>query len=160
MDPCRATSAGASPAPRTRRSSTGQVFFRLLESLERIDSRKGSVLVYALSMARNALVDEARRRTGRVPEDAAAAVPDPVAGPLEHLMGQEDVERIRGELARLPAETRELLRELARQRLIEELRRQEGEGADIDVDVEDNPNSPKLRVRVRKKLPEPAPPPP
>lgn len=88
---------------------TGQVFFRLLESLERIDSRKGSVLVYALSMARHALVDEVRRRAGTVPEEAAAAVPDPVAGPLEHLMGQEDVERIRSELARLPAETRELL---------------------------------------------------
>lgn len=88
---------------------TGQVFFRLLESLERVDTRKGSVLVYALSMARNALVDEARRRAGRVPEEAAAAVPDSEVGPLERLMGQEDVERIRSELARLPAETRELL---------------------------------------------------
>lgn len=96
-------------SPTDAEELTGQVFFRLLESLERVDSRKGSVLVYALSMARNALVDEARRRTGRVPEEAAAAVPDPVAGPLEHLMGQEDVERIRSELARLPAETRELL---------------------------------------------------
>lgn len=50
--------------------------------------------------------------------------------------------------------------EQARQRLIEELRRQEGEGADIDVDVEEDANSPKVRVRVRKKLPAPAPPPP
>jgi len=87
----------------------GQVFFRLLESLDRIDSRKGSVMVYALSMARNALVDDARSRAGRVPEEAAAAVPDMGAGPLERLMGQEDVERIRSELASLPAETRELL---------------------------------------------------
>lgn len=51
-------------------------------------------------------------------------------------------------------------REQARQRLIVELRRQEGEGADIDVDVEEDPQHPKLRVRVRKKLQEPAPPPP
>jgi len=63
----------------------GQVFFRLLESLDRIDPRKGSVLVYALSMARNALVDDARSRAGMVPEEAAAAVPDLGAGPLERL---------------------------------------------------------------------------
>jgi RNA polymerase sigma-70 factor (ECF subfamily) len=87
----------------------GQVFFRLLESLDRIDPRKGTVLVYALSMARNALVDEARSRAGRVPEEAAAAVPDSKAGPLERLMGEEDVARVRSELARLSAETRELL---------------------------------------------------
>ncbi len=87
----------------------GQVFFRLLESLDRVDPRKGTVLVYALSMARNALVDEARSRAGRVPEEAAAAVPDSGAGPLERLMGEEDMERVRSELAKLPAETRELL---------------------------------------------------
>jgi RNA polymerase sigma-70 factor (ECF subfamily) len=87
----------------------GQVFFRLLESLDRVDPRKGTVLVYALSMARNALVDEARSRAGLVPEEAAAAVPDSGAGPLERLMGEEDVTRVRSELAKLPAETRELL---------------------------------------------------
>jgi RNA polymerase sigma-70 factor, ECF subfamily len=87
----------------------GQVFFRLLESLDRVDPRKGTVLVYALSMARNALVDEARSRAGLVPEEAAAAVPDSGAGPLERLMGDEDARRVRSELAKLPAETRELL---------------------------------------------------
>lgn len=54
-------------------------------------------------------------------------------------------------------------REQARQRLIEELRRQEGEGADIDVDFEEGSQGSqdsKVRVRVRKKLPEPASPPP
>jgi len=51
-------------------------------------------------------------------------------------------------------------REQARQRLIEELRRQEGEGAEIDVDVDEDPQHPKLRVRVRKKAQEPEPPPP
>jgi RNA polymerase sigma-70 factor (ECF subfamily) len=87
----------------------GQVFFRLLESLGRIEPRRGSALAYALSMARNALVDDARRRAGMVPEEAAMAVPDTRAGPLEHLLGQEDTERVRTELANLPAETRELL---------------------------------------------------
>jgi len=86
-----------------------QVFFRLLESLGRLESRRGSVLAYALSMARNALVDEARRRAGMVPEEAAVAVPDMRAGPLERLMGEEDTERVKAELARLPTETRELL---------------------------------------------------
>ena len=87
----------------------GQVFFRLLETLDRIDPRKGNVLVYTLAMARNALVDEARGRAGQVPEEAAAAVPDTGLGPLERLLGEEDVARVRAELARLPPETRELL---------------------------------------------------
>jgi hypothetical protein len=51
-------------------------------------------------------------------------------------------------------------REQARQRLIEELRRLEGEGADIAVDVDEDPHSPKVRVRVRKKVQELQPPPP
>ena len=72
-------------------------------------TRKGTVFAYALSMARNALVDDARRRRGMVPEEAAAALPDLGAGPLDRLMGEEDTRRIRQELARLPAETRELL---------------------------------------------------
>ncbi|WP_224366268.1 RNA polymerase sigma factor [Hyalangium versicolor] len=87
----------------------GQVFLRLLESLDRVDPRKGTVFAYALSMARNALVDDARRRTGRVPEEAAAAVPDSELGPLDRLVGDEDAARVRSELARLPAETQELL---------------------------------------------------
>lgn len=96
-------------SPADAEDLVGQVFFRLLESLERIDSRRGSVLTYALSMARNALIDEARGRVGQVPEEAAAALPDMGAGPLERLLGEEDVARVRAELARLPAETRELL---------------------------------------------------
>lgn len=49
-------------------------------------------------------------------------------------------------------------RQLARQRLIEELRLQEGEGAQIDVDVEEDPEHPRMRVRVRKQMPAPQPP--
>ena len=86
-----------------------QVFFRLLESLERIEPRKGSVLAYALSMARNALVDETRARAGRAPEEAAMALPDTAVGPLERLLGEEEARRLGVELARLPAQTRELL---------------------------------------------------
>lgn len=50
-------------------------------------------------------------------------------------------------------------REQARQRLIEELKRQEGEGAAIDVDVNEDPQNRQLRVRVRKRMNEPPPPP-
>jgi hypothetical protein len=50
-------------------------------------------------------------------------------------------------------------REQARQRLIEELRRREGDGAQIDVDVETDTQNQKLRVKVRKQLHGPQPPP-
>jgi hypothetical protein len=49
-------------------------------------------------------------------------------------------------------------REQARQRLIEELQRQEGEGAAIDVDVTEDPQNRHLRIRVRKQMTEPPPP--
>jgi hypothetical protein len=49
-------------------------------------------------------------------------------------------------------------REQARQRLIQELRLQEGEGAQIDVDVDSDPQNPRVRVKVRKQLPGPRPP--
>lgn len=96
-------------SPSEAEDLVGQVFLRLLESLDRIDPRKGSVFTYTLSMARNALVDEARRRATLEPEEAAASIPDAGTGPLERLMGEESTERVRLELARLPAETRELL---------------------------------------------------
>ena len=53
----------------------GQVFFRLLESLGRVDVRRGTVLAYVLSMARNALADEARRGHLAAPEEVLAALP-------------------------------------------------------------------------------------
>jgi hypothetical protein len=46
-------------------------------------------------------------------------------------------------------------REQARQRLIEELRRREGDGAEIDVEVDPDAPNKKLRVRVRKQAPQP-----
>lgn len=48
-------------------------------------------------------------------------------------------------------------REQARQRLIEEIRRQAGAGAEIDVDVEQDSERSQMRVRVRKHLEEPPP---
>lgn len=49
-------------------------------------------------------------------------------------------------------------REQARQRLIEELRREAGDGAEVDVDVESDPQNPRLRVKVRKQVRVPQPP--
>jgi hypothetical protein len=46
-------------------------------------------------------------------------------------------------------------REQARRRLIEELRRKEGEGAQIDVDIDSDPEHPRMRVKVRKQAPAP-----
>jgi RNA polymerase sigma-70 factor (ECF subfamily) len=87
----------------------GQVFFRLLESLGRVDTRRGTVLAYVLSMARNALADEARRGHLAAPEEVLAALPDPAGSPLERLESREESAAVRAELAALPAETRELL---------------------------------------------------
>ncbi len=44
----------------------------------------------------------------------------------------------------------------ARRRLVEELRRLEGEGAQIDVDVEEDTASSRMRVRVRKQVAPPS----
>lgn len=49
-------------------------------------------------------------------------------------------------------------REQARQRLIEELRRQEGNGADVDVDIDSESGKQRVRVRVRKQEPQTPPP--
>jgi hypothetical protein len=49
-------------------------------------------------------------------------------------------------------------REVVRKRVIEELRRQEGDGAEIDVDVEADQQKQRMRVRVRKQVPAPLPP--
>jgi RNA polymerase sigma-70 factor, ECF subfamily len=98
------------PRPADAEDVIGQVFFRLLEGLARIDPKKGSVLAYALGAARNALVDLARARVGSsAPEEDAAALWDGAASPLERLVQSEQEARVRAELARLPAQTRELL---------------------------------------------------
>lgn len=87
----------------------GQVFFRLLEGLARIDPKRGSVLAYALGAARNALVDQARARLGSVPEEEAVGLVDGAASPLERLVRSEEEAQVRAQLAALPAQTRELL---------------------------------------------------
>ncbi|MBF5041816.1 sigma-70 family RNA polymerase sigma factor [Aggregicoccus sp. 17bor-14] len=101
------------PARADAEDVIGQVFFRLLEGLARIDPKRGSVLAYALQAARNALVDQARGRGAHVSvqasEDESLARVDGAAGPLEQLVQSEQEARVRAELSRLDPETRELL---------------------------------------------------
>lgn len=119
----------------------------------------------------------------RTPEGPATLVVDVWGDQL--MQDREGLERLRGmpELAGLSPEVTSLKghvrgnllgvlghslfragaspqeREQARQHLIEELRRQEGDGAKIDVDVSDDPQHSRMRVRVRKREPAPTPPP-
>ncbi|MFL5347124.1 MAG: hypothetical protein ACJ8AT_20255 [Hyalangium sp.] len=119
----------------------------------------------------------------RTPEGSASLVVDVWGDQL--VQDREGLERLRGmpELAGLAPEVTSLKghvrgnllgvlghslfragaspeeREEARQRLIEELRRQEGDGAEIDVDVSDDPQHSKMRVRVRKRMSGTPPPP-
>lgn len=87
----------------------GQVFFRLLETLGRVDPQKGGVFAYVMGIARNAVVDHARAHLAQAPEEVLAALPDPGAGPLQRLESAREEAAVRAELAALPAATRELL---------------------------------------------------
>ncbi len=86
------------------------VFHKLLKNLERHDSRRGSVTAWVMVMARGALIDHLRRGRDTVDVDGLADVlAGPGADPLEGIIRTEEAERVRTELARLPAGTRELL---------------------------------------------------
>jgi RNA polymerase sigma-70 factor, ECF subfamily len=86
---------------------TALSFERLLRARGRLDSRRGSPRALLFTIARNAALDELRRRRRR----GQAAVPVtelPTAGPG----GAEDVERredVRRALAALPAREREIV---------------------------------------------------
>jgi RNA polymerase sigma factor (sigma-70 family) len=86
------------------------VFHRFLQQLERFDAGRGSVYVWILTMARNALIDHLRRQRETVPVDELAevlvgAAPDP----LEDLIQAERAARVQAVLRTLPAETQEML---------------------------------------------------
>ncbi len=85
-----------------------QVFFRLLESLDRVDPRQ-NVMGYVLQMARNAVADYARSRMSFEPAAVLTRLPSPSSGPLDGLERAEQMEALTAELVALDAETRELL---------------------------------------------------
>jgi RNA polymerase sigma-70 factor (ECF subfamily) len=89
---------------------TAQSFERLLRSRRRLDSRRGTPRALLFTIARNAALDELRRRRRRPLADASAAerlAAEPVAG-----IESEDVERreaVRRALSELPARDREIV---------------------------------------------------
>lgn len=86
----------------------GQVFFQLLEALPRIDPSRG-VRGYVLTIARNALVDEARRTQRAAPGELAEQQASLQPGALELLTTAEETARLGKQLATLPEQTREWL---------------------------------------------------
>ena len=86
------------------------VFHRFLQQLARFDAGRGSVYVWILTMARNALIDHLRRQRETVPVDEMAEVLVGVApDPLDDLIQAERAARVQAALRTLPAETREML---------------------------------------------------
>jgi len=87
-----------------------QVFFRLLKSLQTLDPRRGSVIAYAISVARRLVSDHnAVRSSIPAGDGVTASIPDESLGPLERLVLNEQGEALRAELAALPNDALELL---------------------------------------------------
>ena len=87
-----------------------KIFHKLLERLPDIDKERGSVRMFVLAMARNAVIDHARTRRGDVPIDVAEGLLADEAGtPLDALLREEDLRGLRAVLLELPDDTREML---------------------------------------------------
>lgn len=84
-------------------------FHRLLESLRRLDGKKGSVTGYALQVARSVLSDGRRRTLEALALEDLPELPDPAADALGGLIRGEAETALRRHLAELPGPTRELL---------------------------------------------------
>jgi RNA polymerase sigma-70 factor (ECF subfamily) len=87
-----------------------RTFHRLLERLERYQPRRGPVAAFALAIARNLLIDDARLRAqarearGEAAPDEAEDVPDA----LGQLVRAEELAALREALSKLPPDLREL----------------------------------------------------
>jgi len=90
------------------------VFKKFLIGLNRFDPSRGSVMTWIVCLARNAVIDEYRRKQPTVRAlDAvsgplAGTLPDPRPSPLHILIGKDEMKRVRQALARQPAEVREM----------------------------------------------------
>lgn len=82
-----------------------RTFHKLLEQLGSFDARRGAVLPWVLSIARNELIDAARARK---PEAEIPELLDP-STPLTKLIEEEELRALRDELHELDPQTRELL---------------------------------------------------
>jgi RNA polymerase sigma-70 factor (ECF subfamily) len=86
-----------------------QVFFRLLESLPRIEPKRGSVFAYVIAVARHLIGDHLRHPRNSSAGEPTSSIPDSSMGPLERLVSNGEAEAVRAELAALPKDVRELL---------------------------------------------------
>jgi RNA polymerase sigma-70 factor (ECF subfamily) len=84
-------------------------FHRLLESMGRLDGKRGSITGYALAVARSVLEDGRRIRREAFRLEDTPEPEDPRADPLGLLLRWEAESLLRRRLADLPEETRELL---------------------------------------------------
>lgn len=88
----------------------GRVFHKLLEHLGDIDLRKGSVRMYVLATARNAVIDFVRaRREGTPLDDVAPILADDRGTALDSLVQAERVRALRAAVAALPEDAQEVL---------------------------------------------------
>jgi RNA polymerase sigma-70 factor (ECF subfamily) len=90
-----------------------RTFHRLLERLGHYDAGRGPVAAFALAIARNLLIDDARLRSREALQREEGAVtiaeaPDEVPDALGQLVRAEELGALREALAGLPPETREL----------------------------------------------------
>ncbi len=85
-----------------------KIFHKLLERLPEIDEERGSVRMFVLAMARNAVIDHVRTRRGAVPIEDVLLV-DEAGTPLDALLREEDLRDLRAVLLELPDDTREML---------------------------------------------------
>ena len=90
------------------------VFKKFLGGLDRFDSSRGSVMTWVVCLARNAAIDEYRRKRPTINEfdtvsgPLAGTLPDAGPGPLHVLIGNEEMNRVRHALARQPSEIQEM----------------------------------------------------
>lgn len=108
-DPLQRYLGGRLNSPEDAEDLIGTVFFRFLEHLDDWDGRRGSVLAWLLTMARNALIDFYRAQKETVPVDELAEIlSDSSADPLGELVRGEQAQFVLFLLQEFPPQTREM----------------------------------------------------
>jgi RNA polymerase sigma factor (sigma-70 family) len=91
---------------------TSQVFERLITHYQQFDPRRGSFEGWLFAIARNALINQQRRK-GRHSQTGLDEVPEIEAihavGPTEYVLKQEELQRLRRYIDRLSERDRELI---------------------------------------------------
>lgn len=87
---------------------TSRVFFKLLDRLDDFDGRRGSVRMFVIAVARNAVIDHHRTVLPSVPIEDACDVLADGGTPLAALLANERTRTLSALVAELPVETREM----------------------------------------------------